>query len=273
MTVISYVAFPFCLFMCIFPCFVAHLRMKRWLVTLEFDDIVGIDQIEGELREIVEFLRDPRKFSRFNDDLPKGVLLVAPFFKAKYLETRLNRVRYVNSQINSLLACVIAREAGVPFFRIANSGFMKDLRGPDDSLVRDVFERARKDAPCIVYIDDIADFGREAAKDSGFGNEMRRRKLNRILDEMRESKAVEGIVAFAATDRPEALDPALLGSDRFARQIKVPSHRLKRTRGSAILAMLILICIVLSLIAIHYNCTDADAPFFDAFDRYCRFFR
>lgn len=267
MNIISYVAFPFFLFMG----FVGHLRMKHWRVTL--DDFVGIDQIEGELREIVDFLRDPRKFSRFNDDPPKGVLLVAPFFNAMYIGSGLNRTRIVNPQLNSMLASAIAIEAGVPFFRFANSGFMKNLRGPDDSLAHGVFERARKDAPCIVYIDDIAEFGRASAKVYGWGNERRRRKLNRIVGEMRDSEANVGIVAFAATGRPEALDPALLDSDCFARQIKVPRFGFKRTRGRAILSMLALIAFLLPLIALYYNCANADAPFSDAFERYCSIFR
>lgn len=256
MTINSYAAIPFCLFMG----FVLYLWIKLRRLTL--DDFVGIGQIEGELKEIVEFLRDPRKFSRFNDDPPKGVLLVAPFFNALYLRTGLWRTRFANPLLNSMLARAIAREAGVSFFRIANSGFMKNVRGPDDSLARDVFERARKDAPCIVYIDDIAEFGRASAKNYGFGNERRRRKLNRILGEMRDSEANVGIVVFAATGRPEALDPALLGSDRFARQINVPWWRFKWTCERAILAMPFFIALLLSLIAIYYNCTNADAPFY-----------
>lgn len=248
MNIISYVALPFFLFMG----FVGHLRMKRWRVTLTLDDFIGIDQIEDELREIVEFLRDPRKFSRFNDDPPKGVLLVNPYFKSIYVGRGLGRTRISLPLFNSMLARAIAREAGVSFFRIANPGFMKRLADPDpdNSLARDVFERAGKNAPCIVYIDDIAEFGRASAKDHGFGNDRRRRKLNRILDEMRDSEAVEGIVAFAATDRPEALDQALLSPDRFGRQIKVPSYRFKWTRGLAIFAMLALIAFLLPLIAI-----------------------
>lgn len=217
MNIISYVAIPFLLFMG----FVGHLRMKHWRVTL--DDFGGIDQIEDELREIVEFLHDPRKFSRVNDETPNGVLLVNPYFKAVNVGNRFWRTRISLPLSNSMLARAIAREAGVPFFRISNPGFLKKLVSLDDSLARDVFKRARKDAPCIVYIDDIAEFGSASAKDYGFGNDRRRRKLNRILDEMRDSEAVEGIVAFAATDRPEALDPALLSPGRFDRQMMVPT--------------------------------------------------
>lgn len=269
MTVVSYVSFPFFLIM---GC-ATHLAMRAKSRRAILDDFVGIGQIEGELKEIVEFLRDPRKFSRFNDEPPKGVLMVNPYFKALYARPRFGKTRIAMPLSNSMLARAITREAGVPFFRITNPGFPKNLLGSRDKQVHDMFERARMNAPCIVYIDDIAEFGRASAKNYGFGNDRRRRKLNRILAEMRAFEADEGILAFAATDRPEALDPALLSPGRFDRQMKVPSYRFKLRRGSAFLAILASIAFLLPLIAIYYNCANADAPFSGAFYRYCSIIR
>ena len=274
MIVVSYVSFPFFLIM---GC-ATHLAMRAKSRRAILGDFVGIGQLEDELKEIVEFLRDPRKFSRFNDEPPKGVLMVNPYFKAlyarpKYARPKIGKIRIAMPLSNSMLARAIAHEAGVPFFRITNPGFPKNLLGSRDKQVHDIFERARTNAPCIVYIDDIAEFGRASAKNYGFGNDRRRRKLNRILAEMRAFEADEGILAFAATDRPEALDPALLSPGRFDRQMKVPSYRFKLRPRYAILAMLALIAFLLPFISIYYNCTNADAPFFTADAPSCSIFR
>ncbi|MCV2866229.1 ATP-dependent zinc metalloprotease FtsH [Albidovulum sediminicola] len=175
-----------------------------------FDDVAGIDEAKEELEEIVEFLRNPQKFSRLGGKIPKGALLVGPPGTGK-----------------TLLARAIAGEAGVPFFTISGSDFVEMFVGVGASRVRDMFEQAKKNAPCIVFIDEIDAVGRARGVGIGGGNDEREQTLNQLLVEMDGFDANEGVIIVAATNRRDVLDPALLRPGRFDRQITVPNPDIK----------------------------------------------
>ncbi|NNC47793.1 MAG: ATP-dependent metallopeptidase FtsH/Yme1/Tma family protein [Sphingomonas sp.] len=170
-----------------------------------FEDVAGIDEAREELQEIVEFLKDPGKFARLGGKIPKGALLVGSPGTGK-----------------TLLARAIAGEAGVPFFTISGSDFVEMFVGVGASRVRDMFEQAKKNAPCIIFIDEIDAVGRHRGAGLGNGNDEREQTLNQLLVEMDGFDANEGIIIIAATNRPDVLDPALLRPGRFDRQVVVP---------------------------------------------------
>jgi len=170
-----------------------------------FDDVAGIDEAREELQEIVEFLRDPSRFAKLGGQIPKGALLVGSPGTGK-----------------TLLARAIAGEAGVPFFTISGSDFVEMFVGVGASRVRDMFEQAKKNAPCIVFIDEIDAVGRHRGHGLGNSNDEREQTLNQLLVEMDGFEANEGIIIIAATNRPDVLDPALLRPGRFDRQVVVP---------------------------------------------------
>ncbi|MHA1524715.1 MAG: ATP-dependent zinc metalloprotease FtsH, partial [Alphaproteobacteria bacterium] len=171
-----------------------------------FDDVAGIDEAKDDLQEIVEFLRDPQKFQRLGGHIPKGALLVGPPGTGK-----------------TLLARAIAGEANVPFFTISGSDFVEMFVGVGASRVRDMFEQAKKNAPCIIFIDEIDAVGRHRGAGLGGGNDEREQTLNQLLVEMDGFEANEGVILIAATNRPDVLDPALLRPGRFDRQVVVPN--------------------------------------------------
>jgi len=175
-----------------------------------FDDVAGIDEAKEELEEIVEFLRNPQKFSRLGGQIPKGALLVGPPGTGK-----------------TLLARAIAGEAGVPFFTISGSDFVEMFVGVGASRVRDMFEQAKKNAPCIVFIDEIDAVGRHRGAGYGGGNDEREQTLNQLLVEMDGFEANEGVIIIAATNRKDVLDPALLRPGRFDREVTVPNPDIK----------------------------------------------
>ncbi len=171
-----------------------------------FDDVAGIDEAKEELEEIVEYLKDPMKFQRLGGKIPKGALLVGPPGTGK-----------------TLLARAIAGEANVPFFTISGSDFVEMFVGVGASRVRDMFDQAKKNAPCIIFIDEIDAVGRHRGAGLGGGNDEREQTLNQLLVEMDGFEANEGIILIAATNRPDVLDPALLRPGRFDRQVVVPN--------------------------------------------------
>jgi cell division protease FtsH len=171
-----------------------------------FQDVAGVDEAKQDLEEIVEFLRDPQKFQRLGGKIPRGVLLVGPPGTGK-----------------TLLARAIAGEANVPFFTISGSDFVEMFVGVGASRVRDMFEQAKKNAPCIIFIDEIDAVGRHRGAGLGGGNDEREQTLNQLLVEMDGFEANEGIILIAATNRPDVLDPALLRPGRFDRQVVVPN--------------------------------------------------
>ncbi|QYJ07687.1 ATP-dependent zinc metalloprotease FtsH [Qipengyuania flava] len=179
------------------------LTEKQGRVT--FDDVAGIDEAREELEEIVEFLKDPQRFSKLGGTIPKGALLVGSPGTGK-----------------TLLARAIAGEAGVPFFTISGSDFVEMFVGVGASRVRDMFEQAKKNAPCILFIDEIDAVGRSRGHGLGNSNDEREQTLNQLLVEMDGFEANEGIIIIAATNRPDVLDPALLRPGRFDRQVVVP---------------------------------------------------
>ncbi len=179
------------------------LTEKQGKVT--FEDVAGIDEAREELEEIVEFLKNPTRFSKLGGQIPKGALLVGSPGTGK-----------------TLLARAIAGEAGVPFFTISGSDFVEMFVGVGASRVRDMFEQAKKSAPCIVFIDEIDAVGRHRGAGLGNGNDEREQTLNQLLVEMDGFEANEGIIIIAATNRPDVLDPALLRPGRFDRQVVVP---------------------------------------------------
>lgn len=180
------------------------LTEKQGRVT--FDDVAGIDEAKAELEEIVDFLRDPQKFQRLGGKIPKGVLLVGPPGTGK-----------------TLLARSIAGEANVPFFTISGSDFVEMFVGVGASRVRDMFEQGKKNAPCIIFIDEIDAVGRHRGAGLGGGNDEREQTLNQMLVEMDGFESNEGVIIIAATNRPDVLDPALLRPGRFDRQVVVPN--------------------------------------------------
>ena len=173
---------------------------------ITFEDVAGIDEAKQELEEIVEFLKDPQKFQRLGGKIPKGVLLVGPPGTGK-----------------TLLARAIAGEADVPFFTISGSDFVEMFVGVGASRVRDMFEQGKKNAPCIIFIDEIDAVGRHRGAGLGGGNDEREQTLNQLLVEMDGFEANEGVILIAATNRPDVLDPALLRPGRFDRQVVVPN--------------------------------------------------
>ena len=180
------------------------LTEKQSRVT--FEDVAGIDEAKDELQEIVEFLKDPQKFQRLGGKIPKGVLLVGPPGTGK-----------------TLLARAIAGEADVPFFTISGSDFVEMFVGVGASRVRDMFEQGKKNAPCIIFIDEIDAVGRHRGAGLGGGNDEREQTLNQLLVEMDGFESNEGVILIAATNRPDVLDPALLRPGRFDRQVVVPN--------------------------------------------------
>jgi len=171
-----------------------------------FEDVAGVDEAKQDLQEIVEFLRDPSKFQRLGGRIPRGVLLVGPPGTGK-----------------TLIARAVAGEANVPFFTISGSDFVEMFVGVGASRVRDMFEQAKKNAPCIIFIDEIDAVGRHRGAGLGGGNDEREQTLNQLLVEMDGFEANEGIILIAATNRPDVLDPALLRPGRFDRQVIVPN--------------------------------------------------
>jgi len=171
-----------------------------------FDDVAGIDEAKEDVQEIVEFLKDPHKFQRLGGRIPKGALLVGPPGTGK-----------------TLLARAIAGEANVPFFTISGSDFVEMFVGVGASRVRDMFEQAKKNAPCIIFIDEIDAVGRHRGAGLGGGNDEREQTLNQLLVEMDGFETNEGVILIAATNRPDVLDPALLRPGRFDRQVVVPN--------------------------------------------------
>ncbi len=180
------------------------LNEKHGRVT--FEDVAGIDEAKVELEEVVEFLKDPQKFQRLGGKIPKGVLLVGPPGTGKTLTAR-----------------AVAGEANVPFFTISGSDFVEMFVGVGASRVRDMFEQGKKNAPCIIFIDEIDAVGRHRGAGLGGGNDEREQTLNQLLVEMDGFEANEGVIIIAATNRPDVLDPALLRPGRFDRQVVIPN--------------------------------------------------
>ncbi len=171
-----------------------------------FNDVAGIDEAKEEVEEIVEFLKDPRKFRRLGGKIPRGALLIGPPGTGK-----------------TLLARAIAGEANVPFFTISGSDFVEMFVGVGASRVRDMMEQGKKNAPCIIFIDEIDAVGRSRGAGLGGGNDEREQTLNQLLVEMDGFETNEGVIVIAATNRPDVLDPALLRPGRFDRQVVVPN--------------------------------------------------
>ncbi|WP_457573959.1 ATP-dependent zinc metalloprotease FtsH [Desulfolithobacter sp.] len=179
-------------------------------VNVTFKDVAGIDEAKEELEEIIDFLRDPQKFTKLGGRIPKGVLLAGPPGTGK-----------------TLLAKAIAGEAGVPFFTISGSDFVEMFVGVGASRVRDLFNQGKKHAPCIIFIDEIDAVGRHRGAGLGGGHDEREQTLNQLLVEMDGFEANEGVIIIAATNRPDVLDPALLRPGRFDRQVVVPIPDIK----------------------------------------------
>ncbi len=171
-----------------------------------FDDVAGIEEAKQELEEVVEFLKDPQKFQKLGGKIPKGVLLIGPPGTGKTLTAR-----------------AVAGEADVPFFTISGSDFVEMFVGVGASRVRDMFEQGKKNAPCIIFIDEIDAVGRQRGAGLGGGNDEREQTLNQLLVEMDGFEVNEGVILIAATNRPDVLDPALLRPGRFDRQVVVPN--------------------------------------------------
>ena len=180
------------------------LTEKQGKVT--FEDVAGVDEAKDELEEIIEFLKNPQKFQKLGGKIPKGVLLVGPPGTGK-----------------TLLARAVAGEANVPFFTISGSDFVEMFVGVGASRVRDMFEQGKKNAPCIIFIDEIDAVGRHRGAGLGGGNDEREQTLNQLLVEMDGFETNEGVILIAATNRPDVLDPALLRPGRFDRQVVVPN--------------------------------------------------
>ncbi|MBI5183330.1 MAG: ATP-dependent metallopeptidase FtsH/Yme1/Tma family protein, partial [Nitrospinae bacterium] len=179
-----------------------------------FKDVAGIDEAKEELEEIIEFLRDPQKFQKLGGKIPKGVLLMGPPGTGK-----------------TLLARAIAGEADVPFFSISGSDFVEMFVGVGASRVRDLFDQGKKNAPCIIFVDEIDAVGRHRGAGLGGGHDEREQTLNQLLVEMDGFESNEGVIMIAATNRPDVLDPALLRPGRFDRQIVVPIPDIKGRKG------------------------------------------
>jgi cell division protease FtsH len=181
---------------------------------MTFKDVAGMDEVRDELEEIIDFLKDPKRFQRLGGRIPKGVLLMGPPGTGK-----------------TLLARAIAGEAGVPFFSISGSDFVEMFVGVGASRVRDLFEQGKKNAPCIIFIDEIDAVGRQRGAGVGGGHDEREQTLNQLLVEMDGFEANDGVIIIAATNRPDVLDPALLRPGRFDRRIVVPRPDVKGREG------------------------------------------
>jgi len=181
---------------------------------MTFDDVAGVNEAKEDLEEIIEFLKEPRKFTRLGGRIPKGVLLMGPPGTGK-----------------TLLARAIAGEAGVPFYLISGSDFVEMFVGVGASRVRDLFEQAKKNAPCIVFIDEIDAVGRHRGAGLGGGHDEREQTLNQLLVEMDGFESTDGVILVAATNRPDVLDPALLRPGRFDRRIVVPRPDINGRKG------------------------------------------
>jgi cell division protease FtsH len=181
---------------------------------MTFKDVAGMDEARDELEEIIDFLKDPKRFQRLGGRIPKGVLLMGPPGTGK-----------------TLLARAIAGEAGVPFFSISGSDFVEMFVGVGASRVRDLFEQGKKNAPCIIFIDEIDAVGRQRGAGVGGGHDEREQTLNQLLVEMDGFEANDGVIIVAATNRPDVLDPALLRPGRFDRRIVVPRPDVKGREG------------------------------------------
>ncbi len=179
-----------------------------------FEDVAGVEEAKGELQEIIEFLKTPKKFTRLGGRIPKGVLLMGPTGTGK-----------------TLLARAIAGEAGVPFFCIAGSDFVEMFVGVGASRVRDLFEQGKKHAPCIIFVDELDAVGRHRGAGLGGGHDEREQTLNQLLVEMDGFESNEGVILIAATNRPDVLDPALLRPGRFDRRVVVPNPDLRGRLG------------------------------------------
>ncbi|MEW6416948.1 MAG: ATP-dependent zinc metalloprotease FtsH [Nitrospirota bacterium] len=179
-------------------------------VKVTFADVAGIEEAKGEVQEIIDFLKDPQKFQKLGGKIPKGVLLVGAPGTGK-----------------TLLARAIAGEAGVPFFSISGSDFVEMFVGVGASRVRDLFDQAKKNAPCIIFIDEIDAVGRHRGAGLGGGHDEREQTLNQLLVEMDGFESNQGVIILAATNRPDVLDPALLRPGRFDRQVVVPQPDVK----------------------------------------------
>lgn len=183
-------------------------------VKVTFEDVAGVDEAKEELKEVIEFLKDPKKFTRLGGRIPKGVLLVGPPGTGK-----------------TLLARAIAGEADVPFFSISGSDFVEMFVGVGASRVRDLFVQGKKNAPCIIFIDEIDAVGRHRGAGLGGGHDEREQTLNQLLVEMDGFESNEGVILISATNRPDVLDPALLRPGRFDRQVVVPLPDIKGREG------------------------------------------
>jgi cell division protease FtsH len=181
---------------------------------ITFQDVAGVDEARDDVEEIIEFLRDPKKFTRLGGRIPKGVLLMGPPGTGK-----------------TLIARAIAGEAGVPFFSISGSDFVEMFVGVGASRVRDLFEQGKKNAPCIIFIDEIDAVGRHRGAGLGGGHDEREQTLNQLLVEMDGFESNDGVILVAATNRPDVLDPALLRPGRFDRRIVVPRPDLRGRQG------------------------------------------
>ena len=179
-----------------------------------FKDVAGVDEAKDELQEIIEFLKEPQKFQKLGGRIPKGVLLMGPPGTGK-----------------TLLARAIAGEADVPFFSISGSDFVEMFVGVGASRVRDLFEQGKKNAPCIIFIDEIDAVGRHRGAGLGGGHDEREQTLNQLLVEMDGFESNEGVILIAATNRPDVLDPALLRPGRFDRQVVVAAPDVKGREG------------------------------------------
>src|ERR1700751_2219322 len=188
------------------------LSMQQKKVT--FKDVAGVDEAKEELREIIEFLREAQKFQKLGGRIPKGALLVGPPGTGK-----------------TLLARAVAGEANVPFFSISGSDFVEMFAGVGASRVRDLFEQGKKNAPCIIFIDEIDAVGRHRGAGLGGGHDEREQTLNQLLVEMDGFESNEGVILVAATNRPDVLDPALLRPGRFDRRVVVPRPDLRGREG------------------------------------------
>ena len=183
-------------------------------IKVTFSDVAGVDEAKEELQEVIAFLKDPKKFTRLGGRIPKGCLLVGPPGTGK-----------------TLLARAIAGEAGVPFFSISGSDFVEMFVGVGASRVRDLFLQAKKQAPCIVFVDEIDAVGRQRGAGLGGGHDEREQTLNQLLVEMDGFEANDGVILIAATNRPDVLDPALLRPGRFDRRVVVPRPDIKGREG------------------------------------------